>query len=600
MRTRLAWASLFAALSACADPAILDLVVQVEEQGLDTLLLKVKRGEPPGALVYDCQLPFDTAATGTCPSEDGAGRWEEPGRLEVLLYGKPGTPLEVELEGLRDGRSATATSAISALPEVEGERRTLSLSLLGLTRERFRCGIQLEPLPGGEEPGQPEQQTALSVLPATSDSATPVVVVSARGRLALLRRQRIDPTCTLDLAYFDAAAATASWCYVSPDTLVTGPAQAAGAGLLVAATCATTPLRIVAAFRLPGAAGQRSLLIRRARRHLSPPVLANVADDARQEVVFYVRNGDTNDAPVQLIYWSPVDRGSGVVTTTTAINLPGVRFDGTMPAPLVLTEAGGHDRILVAGGTRSFGIVEGLQFRSLGTEQRHLRAPSARYDRDQRSFQLYAVDATAAHRRSYSPNGSEIEQQLPLLQPVTSNLEVRLALGSVVGDPEPELVLGQAGLVHVYDLAGAAVHGPFDVWGGTILSEQGVLLANLDRSPGAEIVTFAPAASKIYAIDGAGRALEGWPLEISGNDGRRHVLLTDLDPVRDERALRDVEVVTLSSGGLVEVITLGPGSYDPNETPWPLPARDGLGRGTYTSPADPNLTGVTLRQPSTQ
>lgn len=576
---------------ACADPAVLDVVVAIEEKGLDSLVLKVTKNPDDGPVVFDCRMPLDGPAEGTCPSEEGEGRWIDPERLEVLLYGKPNTTIAIELEGFRSDRSVTATRAVALLPPSEGERRTLSLSLLGLTRERFRCSTIVDPPERPlEAPLAPEQQTSLTLLSRTTDVRVPVVVVSARGRLAFVRREPDELGCTLSLADFPASAALndpgSTWCHLTPGSLVAGPANVAGAGTLIAGVCANgNEIRLKAAFQFSGSSAIRTLTFTRGRRHFSPPTLANVVGDGRREVVFFARQGEINNGPVELVIWSPIER---TATATLTVPLDNVRFDQTIPAPIILPIESGYDRLVVAGGRGGFGVVQDLQYLTLGTEPgRSSRSPSVRFDPTRRLVELFYASPAAILRHQFILGGRvETAEQLPL-SAAANNLDIRLALGSVDNDEEPEVGVGQAGFVELYPFGGPLSPTLIDLWRGSTAGEQYLLLANLDRQAGAEVVSFGAESSKIHAVDAGGQVLDGWPLQITGDDGRRHVLLADLDPVQEARALRDLEVVTLSSAGLVEVITLGPGSYDASQTPWPLPSRDGLGRSVYLGARDP-------------
>jgi hypothetical protein len=118
------------------------------------------------------------------------------------------------------------------------------------------------------------------------------------------------------------------------------------------------------------------------------------------------------------------------------------------------------------------------------------------------------------------------------------------------------------------------------------------LLANLDRLSGAELISVGLGSSLVQASDAGGRALDGWPLSLGGQGGRRHVVISELDGARDPAdpaALRDAEIVALSSDGIFETITLGPGSYDSAHVPWPAPNRGSLGPTAYLSDADPQI-----------
>lgn len=592
-------------ICACADPAVLDVVVKIEETGLDSLLLKVTKNPDDGPVIFDCRMPLDAPAEGSCPSDEGEGRWSDPQRLEVLLYGKPDTAIAIELEGFRSGRSVTATRAVTLLPPIEGERRTLPLALLGLTRERFRCSVTIDPPATPlEAPLTPEQQTSLTLLSHTRLGRAPKVLVSARGRLAWLDYTRAAPGCTLNLNFVETIASrpiTASgvWCHLTPGSLVAGPSQFGSVEPLIAGVCANgNDIRLKAAIPDGRASWQiYTHTFARGRRHFSSPTLANVIGDGRREIIFLARKGEVNNGPVELVIWSPGEGG----TATVSVALPNVRFDQTIPAPIVLPIESAYDRVVVAGGRGNFGVVQDLQFLPLGAEPgRSARAPSVRFDPTRRLVELFYASPASVLRHQFTLGGRVETSELLPLSAAANNLDIRLALGSVDDDDEPEVGVGQAGFVELYPFGSPFNPTLIDLWRGSTAGEQFLLLANLDRQAGAEVVSFGAESSKIHAVDAAGQVLDGWPLQITGDDGRRHVLLADLDPVQEVRALRDLEVVTLSSAGLVEVITLGPGSYDAGQTPWPLPTRDGLGRSVYLGPEDPHDMSALTARASTQ
>jgi hypothetical protein len=121
-------------------------------------------------------------------------------------------------------------------------------------------------------------------------------------------------------------------------------------------------------------------------------------------------------------------------------------------------------------------------------------------------------------------------------------------------------------------------------------------LANIDGQPGAEVVSFSSDASRVVAMDVQGRPLDGWPISASVLDAKLRMLVADLEG--NLSFDRDLELVLLTKRR-VEVVGLGPGSYDQRSTPWPLVHHDPAARGTHPFPRadqDPLRLGTTLQR----
>jgi len=149
------------------------------------------------------------------------------------------------------------------------------------------------------------------------------------------------------------------------------------------------------------------------------------------------------------------------------------------------------------------------------------------------------------------------------------NLADGLALGDLDGQPGAEIVVGddQGGL-HLLDGAGQRLRDPIPTSGKIVSSP---VLADITGDGTPEVLVGTEAGTlHAYRVDGV--AVPGWPREVAGKL-QASPAVGDLDG--DGRA----DVVAGDEEGRVWVWELGPGSYNPASSPWPMdrrgPARTG-------------------------
>lgn len=590
-------------IASCADPAALEVRVTIRDQDLEKVELEVAKGDAMKRSPFvSCTAPFDGPLEGTCPFEDGEGRWTDPDRLSLLVYGEPDTPIAIAVDGFRSGRSVTATQAFTALPPTEGERRAIDIALLSRTSERSRCDVEVPS--GGLPVPAPPDSNALGVFDLFGTAIAREIVVSANGNLAYGALVRGDETCEVQLfAYAGTDQCSGQvpfrWCHVRSGAMAVGPRAADAARPMVGALC-ESPAQLVAAFTTP-----RCALVRANRipagfevADISDPVVVDADDDGDLEVVYTAVDrrglGAGMPAPMSLLIFHP-DRGSDsavqVVPLTNTLGYEAM-------SPLAFRTRDGTV-LIVAAATPAFGVfVRGSYFEAPGPAAAVLmRAPAmvagveepgiVRVTQDEVQF----VDVHVAGRGAWASTVRFAYDLSGLDTPLTADRDVRVAVGRLASDGAPFAVIVDDGMAHRFELAsgGAAVSRP--LWGDGVASgAQYALLASLDGAPGFEIFSHSKYGPQLAAATTDGFALEGWPIDLLSQTGRRHVVITDLDgPVdglAESIALRDIELVTLSDDRL-SVISLGPGSYDPRATPWPSANRDPLGSGTYVSDVDP-------------
>lgn len=589
------------ALSCCADPAALEVRVTIRDQDLEQMYLEVAKGDAMKQSAFvSCTIPFDGALSGTCPFEAGDGRWTDPDRLSFVVYGEPETPVTVAIDGFRTGRSVTATQAFTALPAAEGERRVLDLALLSRTSERSRCEVEV-PVGDVGVPAPPDTN-ALAVFDLYGSRVEREVIVSANGNLAHAGLLRGDDTCEVRLQPLAemrqcVGDSTFKWCHVRSGAMAVGPSGADVARAVVGALC-EAPFQLIAAFPVGRCGRVRS--VRAPARFgvddISDPVVIDLDGDANPEIIYAAldRTGVPvgDEAPVTLLVFHP-ER-----TTNPLEEIDLVNTSATVPlAPLAFAAQDGAV-LVVPAATPPFGIyIRGDYFPAPGAPRGALmRAPAAlasveepgvvRVTAD--AVELIGLEPAGRGWRSWVRHGHSLRDVSP---PLTQDLDVRVAVGRVDPDDPPYAVIVDDGVAHRFSLTGGGVSVSRPLWGeGVASGAQYALLGNVDGAPGLEIVSHSTYAPQLSASDAEGRVLEGWPIAMTSQTGRRHVVITDIDGPEDNDedsfALRDLELVTLSDDRL-SIISLGPGSYDRTATPWPSADRDPLASGAYFGEADP-------------
>lgn len=576
------WVGLFGV--ACAEPAALRVEVEVHEPGLEALRVAVLR-DPDKARVEElaCTFPAGQKADRDCELSDGTGRWE--GGLEKLvfwLYGEPKTELFVSAAGLRDADSVmvtTSTETRARLPDDPGEEAVLSLSLFARTRIHEQCSAEI-PVMGGNF-----DRSALTLADVVGDSEERTEIIAASGSsLGIFGFVRAGDDCAVVAPpnYLDNFPS----CVSLDNSLIAGKKDDSGTRILAAVCNAGNPLIGAATISGAGTPLFETLSSTVSRPVLSRPVLADLDGDHVKEIYLYT----AARRALELVRWEPGENRFSRLPLTNLTpftpNNPAL-FDG----PLVVHDPRNQrDVLIIAGYPGGIGVVTGgasLRYQwvqpepnppsmaasavVLSDERELVVQVAAMYGgRELRVTVLEGLDQVWNVRENYSLLAdNDLETRV--------ERDVRPAIGDIDGSGQLVAVTVQAGVAFVFPLVREAKVRTMPAWSGSGISGvQSVLLANIDGAPGAEIVAFDSTSNLIHAINSAGQPLDGWPLEAPAG-GALRVAVGDLDaPGEGER---DLEVVTLSQQR-IQVFSLGPGSYDAEDTWWPLIYADSAARAT--------------------
>ena len=102
---------------ACADPASLQIMVEVSEPAVTSLEFDVTTGAES---FISCELDSTGEVSGTCPFEEGGHQWRGEASLSFVLYGEPYRQLTISARGLVNGEQVTSAELVSALPSGPG------------------------------------------------------------------------------------------------------------------------------------------------------------------------------------------------------------------------------------------------------------------------------------------------------------------------------------------------------------------------------------------------------------------------------------------------------------------------------------------------
>jgi hypothetical protein len=559
-------------LAACADPAVLEVKVSIDDADLTDLVLVVAKGTADGDRAIDCTLPFGAEPKGTCGFDDGTGRWTDRASLGFVLYGAPATDLYFRIDGRRARMDAldvvTTTTAVSALPPNPGERALLELPLPNRTKPRFRCSVDL---PGAGDP----DLSSLVVL----DRIDPVSIVAAvRDRMSLVRYGggngascSLDVVRTVDLP-----------CVVHPSALVarleTSRGTAGSGSLLtVAGLCDDEPRGMARLFALR--VGEGDLLqtftndVDAPRAKVSRPALT-YRPPAITAVV------ETRSGPGVLTWTLPTQASP---EATLIVSAPGLVFPAAAArspvGPIVVPPAMERQPVAVAGYGGPIHVVEPCK-QAIPVDGASLRGAAA-YVANERVYVAEVRGADLAVH-AIAPTGSRTPcfqvttERSALMQPAEEALDVRIAIGLFGAGKEPFAVVASEGFVELHPIDGGVASG--FVASSGFRGAQSTLLWNMDGLPGDEIITYEESAGSFYGHTAGGAPLDGWdPLTTTNMDGDPRLALSGAF----ELPTSSLAAVTLS-GGTLEVIVLGPSSVTANNPGWPQPSRDAAATGTWT------------------
>ncbi len=589
----------------CADPAALEVRVDVEVGSLapgtiSALRVRVQTGLE---VLVDCHLPPSGAPQGTCPFDAGTLQWNEGEALRFVLYGDPGQSATITIGAKHDGRTVTATTAQVYLPDLAGERRALNLILAEPATPQAECSLDLL---GGTN-------IASAVLPPLASLfEARDVLVSAGPSLHRVSYQRDSVgTCKLTetplLDSEDPTRPAFTWCRLRAGSLVVRRQEAEPSYHLVAGVCASLPVArpqrtvVMAKLWADGRVQIRKTLVSAGRDAPSDPVLADTDGDGQMELVllWWVRNHQVLLRRYALVNGGVVTLAETGTSAATLLDLPNTVPDAqaTPFAPIILPPALGisTETIVFVGyggaGQYSnrrvggFGIAENIP------ERVSLR-PSVAYRLDAGRFVIVTQpSACRLVRALLVASGrqwqlSEVDLvEIPICRsgPGLFSLDP-LTIGRRKGRSAPSVALSIAGRTYLGDLELSS--RPVEPYSGTNRSVDTKLLAlNLDGVTGTDLLTFSLADQGVELSYGAG--IRGWPRLLTGSILGQY-LAADLDGAEPEFGLRNLEIISHSGRGL-QVISLGPGSYDADGMDWPSARQSSHGALVWMDGSAPTL-----------
>ncbi|MEO1336376.1 MAG: hypothetical protein AAFV29_12070, partial [Myxococcota bacterium] len=559
-------------------------------------------GDREGPAFIDCVLPFGGSVEQACGFEGGVDRWTDASTVSFVLFGTPDTPLWFEIEGRQGGLWVTETRVAGRLPSRAGERSVLSLGLRARTEPRFSCSTDL-PAPEGvlEPSSSAEAQTAI-VARDLDGRAGLELLMSVDGQLlvasyrAELEACRLQPTRLADPQEdIDNPFDRNRWCRVVSDSLAVAPLRASG-GMVIASLCARpgangARLKIAVGDMSGANVDIQTINLGVPLSQVSLPIMADIDGTGEYAVFLLVRSSaDPEPVPTRLMRYSPLTSEETSVLIGDYEPLPAFGGDiAPSPAPIVIGGPGGGEALLVAGYRGPKVIYDGTRVVDLQQRgARSVRAPVVverptllTLEELQANRSVTTVIQTNAQRTAWAIIETSTNSLQDAVQP---SEDVRLSVGlSRLGIPLVAFTnAGSALGWSINDRSSAdasRIREVDELWQAA--SPQLLLHANLDQECGTELITFARDSNSIRAVTVGEQVLPGWPLELTGDTGTRRLLLQDLEPetVVSAPALRTAEVIALTYRRL-EVITLGAGSYDPEEWPWPSADGSPVSRGS--------------------
>jgi hypothetical protein len=575
----------FLSFAACAEPAALRVEIEVREPGLQALRVAVVSDPDKGRVSeLSCTFTAGERADKDCELSDGTGVWG--GGLETLsfwLYGAPKTELSVSAAGLRDAGSpvvSTSTETRAALPDEPGDEAVLNLSLVARTRIHDECGGEIPTMGGGNL-----DRSTLAIADLVDDAGgQPEILVTSGNSLAFFQFHRLNGKC-VPLPPPNYPERFQSCVYLE-NSMVAGRRDDSGKKMFGGACLNGNVLISAGSISASGSPNLETYSSTTARPVLSRPVLADLDGDHVKELYFLT----VTRRVLELIRWSPEQR------SLARLELSGLApFTPNNPAlhggPLVVHDPRNQrDVLIIAGYPGGIGIVTGGMNWRYQWVQDEPNAPSMGASAVVVSDAQELVVKVAVLYGGRELRVTVLEGLAPEWN-VRDNFsllgnndfdtrverDTRLALGDIDGSGTLVAITVQEGEAIIYPLEEGAKVRTLPVWSGSAISGvQSVLLANVDGMPGAEIIAFDSTNNLIHAVNFSGAPLDGWPLEAPAG-GQLRVALADLDP--PDAPERDLEVIALSQQSL-QIFSLGPGSYDPKDSDWPMIFADSAARGS--------------------
>ncbi len=604
------WMAGLALLSACAEPAALEVNVRVEAVELSAVQVRVL---VQGKARVDCTVALQGELQGLCPFEAGQAQWTDPSALSFVLYGDPLKDAQLELTGLRGQSVVSATVAAMQLPDSPGLRGQKQVTLPGPSRPRARCQASM---PGSillpERVATDGAQSALLVLPKRqADADGPLMLlVSAQNSLSQVTVSGQGSDCTVQARPLNDAVLSRrpgpngglwdalhnrGWCNLRPGAMVVRADQTRDRGITVAGICANTGSPVQLKMARLGVDGQtfiNTTPISARLNDVSDPVLADTDGDGVPEASVYVRGGTASTDALVRVWWQP---GTAAQLSADVRALTSTSVGVEPPfAPLVLPGVGSEaaQTLLMVGNS---GIAWRFHKGMLAAAPvpRSFRPPVARLVDAMTVQVIVQTGLTVAQRvqmawtdRQWSP--SSRPEAITLLSTVPPSASARPTVGRWGSAQSPRVVLAHDDVAQLLDLESLGAVEGIDGWPGAGADAQSTLWVNLDGNPGPELLAYTQAGDRLVAWGASGAPL-GWPLDFEGG-AQPQFVVADLDGLATHAGLRDLEIAGLFADEL-KVVRLGPGSYDPQGFDWPSPDGTGSGSGLWTGAADPVRAG---------
>lgn len=589
MRTSIG-AGLLALLFACDRAASLSVAIEIRDPMVARIDLSVAR-DPGGenAEVLRCAIVEERVADPGCALESGSRAWSGHGApVEFWLYGTPKTELEIRVVGHQSPVEtipdvSTSTTVLTRLPAGNGERGRLTFALPPPTlppaksAPALRCRAELAM-------GQTDRTSLLVYDLVPGDDRSEILAASGT-ELAVLDFVREADGCRLAPSSAFAGRPIPFGCTLWDASLVAGLLDPRD-GRLFAGLCNSVPGRPTESRIVAGLITSRdrvelsTFTSSGTRARTSRPVIAD-PDGTGAPDVFSLWSDGTR---VSLVRFDP--RRPEVEADRVPLPIRPLANGALTQGPLVVHRGSGRDALVVAGYAGAIVLITGPSPLTVETIL-PVRTPAivspaalARKRGDALELTIAELRADAMTFTQILDHGDRftLEGQIVVPKPslmLSTDREARIAIGDVDGTGVASAIVVVAGRAAIFPIAAGAVAREVEIWSGAVSGVQNALLASVDGESGAEIVAFDPTSPLVQGRTVGGRILPGWPLE-TVQGGTLRLVLGELDPAPDTG--HTLEVVALSQR-LVEVVSLGVGSFDAASMSWPSVGHDASGSG---------------------
>ncbi len=570
----------------CEDPASLTVEVALEELMPSQLTVSVSKGGPDEAPIINCTFERSGAVSAGCPFEGGERWGGEP--LEFVLYGRPDTPLWLDVRG--DGLDERARVRMPVqLPAEPGASDRAELRLSTEATEQARCTA---PLPDGAS------TTLLAVTPVPTSPNTevsePAMFIATVDDQLVRYSIRRDAEDGCGLEQVGQAISLGCTPRAGSIAALRRNLMDIARGLLVTGLCeggATDKLWL--AF---GAEGGALNIETFEREVISSPVIVPVERGVQIRVAVQAAPGVARLESIE---------GGLLASGWTASTL------GALPAgsePRFEPQVRGFFR-----NRRPYLVISGVYgktglFGELGASAGCTEAQtgaSERFcmlrddDRPALSGPLVIDLDVAAMRLNVAVlervPGALVRTQFMLRNdnPSVESLDVS-SRSLALSDEGPAVLVGQPdGLTQPPGSVQALISDGAQVQRATVFDESalppeqvghaspaGLLMANLDGRDGEDLLSYS-SDGRLSLWSPQGGPINNWWVDGQGA----------LSAILVGGAVANLELSTArivaARGGLLTVINLGRSSYVQTRFSWPMERRDAWGLGVYKSSRDP-------------